>query len=96
MQVNQLSADRQQLWTLPTFEGFPQFDLGGAAAGTPVPGKLNAPPANGVNPAGFTGYPATGYPEQGAQYLAPPARDASGYMPLPRYGLREGSASAKR
>ena len=38
VQINQLAGDRQQLWTLPTFEGYPQYDLGGAAPGTPLPG----------------------------------------------------------
>ena len=32
VQINQLAGDRQQLWTLPTFEGYPQYDLGGSGA----------------------------------------------------------------
>jgi hypothetical protein len=87
MQVNQLPGDRQQLWALPTFEGFQQFDLGGAMPGTPVPGRLNAPTAaTGVDAAAYNGYPSTGYPEQGARFLTP-ATNSRGYMPLPRYGL---------
>jgi hypothetical protein len=90
MQINQLPANREQLFALPTFEGFPQYDLGGAVTGTPVPGRLNAPspPPNGVTPAGFPAYPSTGYPAANAEYLSPPAANANGYMPLPRYGMR--------
>ncbi len=42
VQINQLTADRQQLWTMPTFEGYPQYNLGGAVPGTPLPGQPNA------------------------------------------------------
>ena len=28
VQINQLTADRSQLWTMPVFDGYPQYDLG--------------------------------------------------------------------
>jgi hypothetical protein len=99
MQINQLPGDPQQLWTLPSFEGIPQYDLGSAVPGTPVPGRLNAPQpppaaANGVAPAGYTGYPTTGLPAPSAAYLSAPQANARDFMPLPRYGLRQRPAPA--
>ena len=88
MQINQLNGDRQQLWTLPAFEGYPQYDLGGAVPGTPVPGRLTAPPPpDGVTPAGYPAYPTTGYPASSAEYLSAPQASNGRFMPLPRYGL---------
>jgi hypothetical protein len=40
--VNRLPGDPQQLWTMPTYQGYPLIDLGGAANGTPLPGQLPA------------------------------------------------------
>ena len=39
VQINQLAGDPQQLWTMPTFDGYPQYDLGGAVPNTPLPGR---------------------------------------------------------
>ena len=94
MQINQVPANGGQLFTLPTFDGFQQFDLGGAVTGTPVQGRLNAPVAppapNGVAPAGYpSAYPTTGYSATNAQYLSNPNLSAERYMPLPRYGMRD-------
>jgi hypothetical protein len=91
VQINQLAGDRQQLWTLPTFEGYPQYDLGGAAPGTPLPGGTTMrQQASGVLPAG---YPANMTPTspQAALYTAPPTANRSPtagtpYQPLPQYG----------
>jgi hypothetical protein len=98
VQINQLAGDRQQLWALPTFEGYPQHDLGGAALGTPLPGKTTLqPPPGGVLPASYPAYPSTGYPES-AHYSAPPnvsgATTTNGprYQPLPQYGRPEQTA----
>jgi len=91
VQINQLAGDRQQLFALPAFEGYPQHDLGGAAVGTPLPGRTTlAAPPGGVLPAAYPGYPSTGYPEA-AVYNAPPAAtrsltNGSQYQPLPQYG----------
>jgi hypothetical protein len=41
--VNQLHADPRQLWSMPAFDGYPQYDLSGAGPGTPLPGRLGAP-----------------------------------------------------
>lgn len=42
--INRLASDPRQLWTIPTLEGYPQYDLGGAIPGTPLPGRLQATP----------------------------------------------------
>jgi hypothetical protein len=98
MQINQLAGDRQQLWTLPTFDGYPQHDLGGAAPGTPLPGQVG-PVLNRYNvvPAGHSAYPSNSYPAVAVPYSAPSdqaqpnARPTMGSPtpgPLPRYGWR--------
>jgi hypothetical protein len=94
VQINQLRADRQQLWTLPTFDGYPQYDLGGAVPGTPLPGRTTGPlQLNGVVPASYptTPYPPTQYPV--APAYSPPAATGSSSKntnvgPLPLYGQR--------
>lgn len=99
VQINQLTADRQQLWMLPTFDGYPQYDLGGAALGTPLPGQPTAQSfSGGVVPAGYSAYPTTGYPAIAipSGYASPPSAPANtavinggtGYGPLPQYGQR--------
>jgi hypothetical protein len=92
MQINQLAADRQQRFALPPFDGYPQHDLGGAPAGTPLPGQaIRQAPPSGVVPAAYPEYPTTNYP-QPALYNAPanPAgatlQTDSRYQPLPQYG----------
>lgn len=67
--INQLPGDPGQLWAMPTFEGYPQYDLGGAAPGTPLPGRP-APQPNltrqapaSVVPASYPQHPA--YPSTG-------------------------------
>ena len=39
VQINRLAGNPQQLWAMPTFEGYAQYDLSGAAPGTPLPGR---------------------------------------------------------
>lgn len=90
VQINRLAGDPQQLWALPTFDGYPQYDLGGAVPGTPVPGMPNAAPAGGVVPAGYS-YPTTAYPSgvNPSVYAAPTPtamRTGGDYRPLPQYG----------
>jgi hypothetical protein len=91
MQINRLPPNAQQLWTLPTFAGYQQYDLGGAEPGTPVPGRLTAPVAPpGAQPAGNPApYPSTGYSANGAAYTSNAQASDKGFMPLPRYGMRE-------
>jgi hypothetical protein len=97
VQINQLAGDRQQLWTLPTFEGYPQYDLGGAAPGTPLPGGTTMrQQARGVLPAG---YPVGAAPNssQAALYTASPTANRNStngtqYQPLPQYGRPQNSA----
>jgi hypothetical protein len=76
VQINQLAGDRQQLWTLPT--GYPQYDLGGAVPGTPLPGAsvMNSP--YHVVPAA---YPATAPHSNGTA-----STSGVNYQPLPQYG----------
>jgi hypothetical protein len=99
VQINQLAGDRQQLWTLPTFEGYQQYDLGGAVPGTPLPGGTTMrQQASGVLPAGFPMNSATSYPEA-ALYRTPPTVNATTnngpqYQPLPQYGRPQYSAPA--
>src|SRR4051812_13136085 len=64
VQINQLATDRGQLWTLPTFDGYPQYDLGGAVPGTPLPGQPTTPTSvSGVVPTSYpSSYPTTPYP----------------------------------
>jgi hypothetical protein len=92
VQINQLSGDRSQLWALPTFEGYPQYDLGGAVPGTPLPGMRAAQAApGGVVPASYPMYPTTPYPVTPAYGLpAPAATSSSGapIAPLPQWGQR--------
>lgn len=65
--INRLPGDPRQLWAMPTFEGYPQYDLGGATPGTPLPGR----PVARQN---FTSQQAPGgvvpasYPAQGPAY----------------------------
>lgn len=91
MQINQLPANGGALFTLPTFDGFPQYDLGGAVPGTPVPGRLSAPaPPSGMMPNGSpAAYPSTGYSATNAANLPNPQSSTARFMPLPRYGMRE-------
>jgi len=90
VQINQLQGDRGQLWTLPTFEGYPQYDLGGAVPGTPLPGMPAAQTVpGGVLPASYPTYPKTPYPVTPAYGLPAPAAPSStgrNVGPLPQYG----------
>jgi hypothetical protein len=97
-------ADRQQLFALPTFDGYPQYDLGGAVPGTPVPGSPAAQGTRtgGVVPAGYSTYPTTGYPATPipTNYTPPPNQSGAseinggtGYGPLPQYGQRQPAAN---
>jgi hypothetical protein len=98
IQINQLTADRNQLWTMPTFDGYPQYDLGNAVPGTPLPRQSAAPVVpGGVVPAGYSSYPTTSYPATpiptGVASPASVPRSAAtnsdyGYAPLPLYGER--------
>jgi hypothetical protein len=92
MQINQLQNDRSQLWTMPTLEGYPQYDLGGASPGTPMPGQ--APPraiSTSVIPTAYQGYSTTPYPVSptlGSEAPIPAQPTNSNVGPLPRYGQR--------
>jgi hypothetical protein len=99
VQINQLAGDRQQLWTLPTFEGYPQYDLGGAAPGTPLPGGTTMRQhASGVLPAGYPDNLVPNNP-QAALYAAPQTANRNStagvqYQPLPQYGRPQYSSPA--
>jgi hypothetical protein len=91
VQINQLAADRGQLWTLPTFDGYPRYDLGNAAPGTPLPGPGAPSPLGGIVPTSYPSYPTTPYPVTPAYTpSAPPAGASSDTSvgPLPLYGQR--------
>lgn len=93
VQINQMTVDRQQLWTMPTPDGVPQYDLGNAVPGTPLPGQSSAspPPWSGVAPTSYSTYPTTPYPVTPAYSPNVPAGGstvASPPGPLPMYGQR--------
>jgi hypothetical protein len=93
MQINQLQGDQSQLWTLPTIEGSPQYDLGGAMPGTPLPGQAPPQPiSNAVIPSAYAGYPTTPYPVMPAYgvgtSVGAPVVNHAPPGPLPRYGER--------
>lgn len=93
-QINQLSVDRAQLFSMPTFTGYQQYDLGGAAVGTPLPGQAASRPLlDGVMPASYPAYPNTGYPVTPASVPAgipsapvEPAPVSTGALPI--YGQK--------
>jgi hypothetical protein len=97
MQINQLAPNSTQLWTLPTYDGSQQVDLGGAVPGTPLPGQppVNVSPLSGVMPAlnsvvptSAPAYPTTPYPVVPA-YTPPPGTTSDENVgPLPLYGQR--------
>lgn len=92
VQINQLTADRAQLWTMPTFDGYPQYDLGGAVPGTPLPGRSTGQPVpNAVMPTSYPEYPTSPYPVTPAYAPTSPAAASSANAndgPLPLYGRR--------
>jgi hypothetical protein len=95
VQINQLTADRTQLWTMPAFDGTPRYDLGGAVAGTPLPGQQPSQSIlNGPVPPTYPTYPTTSYPiTPASRPTAPvvPVRSADA-GPLPVYGQRSSPA----
>jgi hypothetical protein len=79
VQINQLAGDPNQLWTIPTFAGYPQYDLGGAVPNTPVPGRPFSQPLSPLGPPATMSMPAP-YPTTGAAVTpasVPPPTNAS-------------------
>ena len=63
VQINQLAGDPAQLWTMPAFDGYQKYDLGGALPNTQLPGRPTAQYAPGtVMPAAYQPRPANRYP----------------------------------
>lgn len=92
VQINQLQGDRAQLWNMPTFEGSPQYDLGGAPAGSPLPGQPTASRSVSASlmPAAYADYPTTPYPMTSALGgTSSPGTIRAADGPLPRYGERK-------
>jgi hypothetical protein len=93
VEINRLTADRAQLWTMPTFDGAPQHDLGGAAFGVPLPNQSAMPtPLTGLVPGSYSTAPQSPYPVTPASTFAtprttPPSTSASA-QPLRVYGQR--------
>ena len=50
VQINRLSGDPAQLWTMPAFDGYQKIDLGGALPNTPLPGQPGSSPPVQVQP----------------------------------------------
>jgi hypothetical protein len=54
VQINQLAGDPNQLWSMPAFPGYPQYDLGGAFPSAPSPSSAEAQPTSrNVAPAAY-------------------------------------------
>ncbi|MCC7475890.1 MAG: hypothetical protein IT425_10870 [Pirellulales bacterium] len=95
VQLNAPPTERAQTWVMPTFDGSPQYDLGGAALGTPLPGQtLGHPLSGGLAPSLSPNAPAAPYPVTPASnsnaapsssFLTSPTREPG---PLPLYGSR--------
>jgi len=63
VQINQLSGDPAQLWTMPAFDGYQKVDLGGAVPNTQLPGRPTAQlPPGPVIPAAYQPPPVSAYP----------------------------------
>lgn len=97
MQINQLSADPAQLWSMPKY-GVQEFDLGGAPVGTPLPGRAAATPpiSTSIIPAAYPQYPSS-YPVTPATLGSGSAsmRTASAASSsLPLYGRSRSSGQA--
>jgi hypothetical protein len=73
VQVNQITGDPNQLWTMPTFAGYPQYDLGGAVPNTPLPGRPFNQTLQPAAPAMPMPYPTTGNPTSSAPTMLPSA-----------------------
>jgi hypothetical protein len=71
VQINQLAGDPAQLWTMPAFEGYPKYDLGGALPNTQLPGRPTAQYAPSyVVPAAYQRQPVSAYPTYAAPSFA--------------------------
>lgn len=92
VQINQLTADQNQLWAMPRFDGSQQFDLGNAVPGTPLPGRVASPPLSssllpGAVPASLPPtYPTMPASSTTGSPMTPTSAAEVG--PLPRYGQR--------
>lgn len=63
VEINRLAGDPSQLWSMPTFPGYPLHDLGNAPVGTPITGGAYGQPlSNGVVPAAYQPVSAAAYP----------------------------------
>jgi hypothetical protein len=91
VQINQLAADRGQLFALPTISGSQPVDLGGAVPGTPLPGPAPPSPLGGIVPTSYPSYPTMPYPVTPAYTPSTPPAGATSQStlgPLPLYGQR--------
>ena len=61
--INQLYADPNQLWAMPTYTGYRFVNLGDPALGaaSPVPDAASLPSGSMPSPAAAPGYPAAGF-----------------------------------
>ncbi len=71
VQINQLAGEPSQLWSMPAFEGYQRYDLGGALPNTQLPGRPTAQYVPGsVTPAAYQPRPVVAYPSQVAPTYA--------------------------
>jgi hypothetical protein len=97
MQISQVANDRTQLFVMPTLPG-QQFNLGGAATGTPLPGQgASRPLIDGVVPASYPMYPGTSYPVTPASLPGTPTNPTSASASgLPIYGQKSPASQPAR
>jgi hypothetical protein len=90
--INRLAGDPRQLWSMPAFEGYPQYDLSGAVPGTPLPGRPVPPQVYPLTTSPLVGAPAyNGLPSSPA---SPP--QGTIYAPPPGYGPTQNVLSPDR
>jgi hypothetical protein len=79
VQINRLSGDPAQLWTMPAFDGYQKIDLGGALPNTPLPGKPGSSAPIQVQPVPPPPTAQLSYPPQQVMPASYQAQPVSAY-----------------
>jgi hypothetical protein len=80
--LNRLGNDPRQLFSLPTIQDAPQYDLSGAVPGTPLPGREMVPQPLPMQPA----------PNSATQIYSAPPQTNYGLPPTPSYAYPSGAS----
>jgi hypothetical protein len=103
MQINQLAGDPAQLWSMPVFAGYPQYNLGGALPNAQLPGRPPATFNQPTSPATATPiapypstspYPVTAPPINAGASTYPTTTSPSTMQAAPAYYVPNNRASA--